>query len=115
MAVTCLLWMVVAWMTEPEPTAKLVEFYRRARPLGWWGPIAREAGIPPAGWNPILRGLGIAALGAIMVGAGIIALSSAYVSRWGVVLCALLMGSVAGLAFRRCFVPFVKEFDVPQE
>ena len=28
---------------RPDPEA-LVEFYRRVRPIGWWGPVARIAG-----------------------------------------------------------------------
>lgn len=31
-------------LTRPEPEAQLVAFYRRVRPFGWWGPVARAAG-----------------------------------------------------------------------
>lgn len=34
----------VSLATGPEPREVLVAFYRRARPPGWWGPVAREAG-----------------------------------------------------------------------
>ncbi|MCC7010316.1 MAG: hypothetical protein IT184_16025 [Acidobacteria bacterium] len=107
MASTCVLWIAVALLTEPEPEAQLVEFYRRARPLGSWGPIAKKAGIAPLGWAPIARGLGIAALGATMVGAAIIALSTAYVGRWPIVAIAAAVSLVTGLAFKRTFGSFV--------
>jgi len=42
--ITGVLSMVAAFTTRPEPTEHLVEFYRRVRPPGWWGPIARAAG-----------------------------------------------------------------------
>jgi Na+/proline symporter len=113
MAATFLLWVVVALVTRPEPEEKLVEFYRRARPMGAWGPIARRAGVAPVGWAPVARGLGIAGLGAVMVGAAVVALSSAYVARWDTVVVALALSFVAGAGFRRWFMPFVKEFDGP--
>jgi solute:Na+ symporter, SSS family len=115
MAATCLLWIVVARFTEPEPRAKLLEFYRRARPMGWWGPIALEAGLAPVGPKPIARGMGIAFLGAVMVGGGIIALSCAYVARWSVAASAAFVGAAAGIAFRKSFDVFVREFDRPPE
>jgi Na+/proline symporter len=38
---TAVIWLTVMWLTPPEPTAQLCEFYRRVRPYGWWGPIAK--------------------------------------------------------------------------
>ncbi|RIL06365.1 MAG: sodium transporter, partial [Proteobacteria bacterium] len=34
--------------TGPEPLDRLVAFYRRVRPPGFWGPVARAAGADPA-------------------------------------------------------------------
>jgi len=43
-AVTTSVWMVVTFLSEPEPKEKLLSFYRRVRPNAtMWGPIAREA------------------------------------------------------------------------
>jgi Na+/proline symporter len=43
-AVTTAVWLTVTFMTPPEPTAKLLSFYRRVRPsVGGWGPIAKLA------------------------------------------------------------------------
>ena len=43
---------------RPDP-ANLVEFYRRVRPLGWWGPVQRLAGVSqsPGELAPIAAGL----------------------------------------------------------
>jgi Na+/proline symporter len=113
MAGTCVLWIIVALSTAPEPDDTLVEFYRRARPMGAWGPIANKAGLPVAGWTPVFHGLGIATLGAVMIGGSIIALSLAFVARWGQAGVAVAFSVVAGMLFRRLFIPFVREFDGP--
>jgi solute:Na+ symporter, SSS family len=103
MAETCLLWFLVARYTAPEPMEKLVEFYRRADPMGWWGPVAREAGIPQRGALPIIHGVGIAAVGATMVGSAVVALSCAYVARWTPASIALILSAAAALVFHRSF------------
>jgi SSS family solute:Na+ symporter len=113
MASTCVLWVTVALLTPPDPEPRLIEFFRRARPLGSWEPIARKAGIPAEGWAPIWRGLGIAVLGAVMVGAGIVGLSTGYVGRWGVAVPAAALSVGCGLAFWRLFGPFVARYDTP--
>jgi SSS family solute:Na+ symporter len=107
MGATTLLWLTVAWLTPPEPEEKLIEFYLRARPMGWWGPIARKAGVAAAGPSPIARGMAIAVCGAAAVGAGVIALSTAFVARWDVAAGAGLVALVAGVVFARTFIPFV--------
>ena len=111
MAATTILWIAVARFSEPEPEAVLVEFYRRARPMGAWGPIPAKAGLEPVGWLPVIQGLGIAALGAIMVGAVTIAASCAYVGRGGVAAAALGVGAGAGVLFKRQFRPFIDRLD----
>ena len=74
-------WVIVTFVTAPEPDSHLVAFYRRVRPGGpGWGPIARKAGGPPAeaigglvvdwvaGWilvYAVLFGIGSAVLGSI--------------------------------------------------
>ena len=113
MTATTVLWIAVARLTEPESEERLLEFYRRARPLGAWGPIARKAGLAPAGWRPILDGLGVALTGAVMVGAAIVALSCAYVARWNVAATALLVSVAAGVGFKKWFRPFVNRLDRP--
>ena len=42
---TTLAWLLVTWLTPPEPRDKLVAFYRRVRPGGpGWKPIKAAAG-----------------------------------------------------------------------
>jgi Na+/proline symporter len=112
MAATTALWIAVACFSEPEPEALLIEFYRRARPMGSWGPIARKAGMEPAGWGPIARGLGLAAAGATMVGAAVVALSCAFVGRWNVTGISVLVSAGAAVGFKHWFRPFIESLDV---
>ena len=41
--VTLVSWLVVTWRTRPADPERLAAFYRRVRPGGWWGPVARQA------------------------------------------------------------------------
>jgi len=44
-------WLLVTWLTAPEPAATLQSFYRRIRPAGpGWGPVAAQTpGVRPDG------------------------------------------------------------------
>jgi len=37
------LWLAATFLTPPTEAEHLQRFYRRVRPSGWWGPVAREA------------------------------------------------------------------------
>lgn len=112
---TCALWIVVALLTKPDPEHRLIEFYKQTRPLGWWGPIAAKAGVEQRGWPPIVAGLGIAFVGAVMVGAGTIAFSSAYVAAWSNVTIFGGLCLVAGLLFKRTFGRFMRRIHALDE
>jgi SSS family solute:Na+ symporter len=102
-AMTCLLWILVALTTEPEPEETLLSFYKEAQPMGWWGPIAEKAGGRATGWAPIGRGLGTALLGAVAIGSGVIALTGLYVGRTEVALAGSGIALVLGLTFRHIY------------
>jgi Na+/proline symporter len=54
--------------TAPEPRERLQAFYRRARPPGFWGPIAADAGGDPRrDARRLARGLGAVASAALCV------------------------------------------------
>jgi SSS family solute:Na+ symporter len=38
------IWVGVTLLTAPTPMPRLVEFYRKVRPPGWWGPVRAELG-----------------------------------------------------------------------
>ncbi len=106
---TCVLWIAVSLLTKPDPEEKLVEFYKRARPMGWWGPIARKAGMEPAGSRPIFAGLGIAVAGAVTVAAGTIGFSCLYVARWNAAAVAAVVAIAAGFVFKTTYSRYMRQ------
>jgi solute:Na+ symporter, SSS family len=111
MGIATLLWIVVTLTTAPERNELLVTFYRRARPLGCWGPVARLAGQTQSATKlrfPIAAGLGIAFAGAIAVMAYITGISQLYVGRYNT---GLLLFSVLALAGTLFLVAFPRYID----
>jgi len=115
MGMTFVLWVLVALLTRPEPEERLVAFYKRARPMGFWGPIARKAGLEERSAALIPQGLFIALAGAMMVAAGTIAFSSAYVGRWRSVLIFGMITLGAGLMFLQTHRRYMKRVDADKE
>ncbi len=104
MAFTLVLWVGVALTTEPEPEKKLIDFYKKAKPMGWWGKIPLKAGVvKPAKPTKVIYGLLIALLGAIAISAATISFNSLYIARWQVAGYAALIFSVAGILFSMLF------------
>ena len=111
-AITCLLWICVALLTEPEPEEKLISFYRQARPMGWWGPIADKAGVQASsGFGPIAKGLAIATVGATAVGCAIIAITGLYIGRSEVMIWGSGAALILGLLFRSNYVSYMKSVN----
>jgi len=44
---TTVTWIVVTYLTKPEPQQHLITFYNKVRPEGAWGPVAAASGIIP--------------------------------------------------------------------
>jgi SSS family solute:Na+ symporter len=114
-AMTFVLWVLVALLTKPDPEEKLIEFYKRARPMGWWGPIARKAGIQPRSALYIPSGLAIAIFGAVMIAAGTIAFSSAYVGDWWSVAVFLGICLATGVIFKLTHARFMGLLHADEE
>jgi solute:Na+ symporter, SSS family len=68
---------VVSWLTGPEEMARLSTFYQKARPPGFWGPVAREAGVDPtADHRRLGRGFLAVVLAAFSIFCGLTAIGS---------------------------------------
>lgn len=82
--ISTVLWAIVTLVTAPERRELLVDFYKRARPLGWWRPIQELAGTPKSSGLrfPIAYGSLLALVGAAAVMAFITGLSQLYVGRY---------------------------------
>jgi SSS family solute:Na+ symporter len=70
-----------ALLTPAEPGEQLCTFYRRARPPGFWGPVAAECGEDPRnGVVRLGRGLGATACAAASIFSTLVALGTLLVS-----------------------------------
>jgi len=75
-------WVTVTYLTNPEPTDTLLNFYNRVRPWGFWGPVREMNPVvksPP--FVPVLINwvLGVSFLFFAMVGVGKLLLGSPFV------------------------------------
>ncbi|HZW37916.1 MAG TPA: sodium:solute symporter family protein [Ignavibacteriaceae bacterium] len=72
--VTSAVWLIVTFLTQPEPKEKLLSFYERVRPNpAMWGPIAKLSKIKPSKdgiFNLFNWLLGVAMIYAILFGTG---------------------------------------------
>lgn len=101
-------WMSVALLTPPEDMELLKAFYRRARPMGAWGPVRAAiladdpTALPPAR-AMLVPGLGVATLGVVWISSLFVAVSVAYVGHWAQagLLAALCVAS--GVGFKAAF------------
>lgn len=112
-ALTFVSWVLVALLTKPEPKEKLIEFYKMARPLGWWGPIEQEvSGQKNLGnGNLILKGFGISIIGMIMISSGVISLSLFYIANWKIATLFLIICAVLGIVFKRIYGRYMNLLD----
>ena len=60
-----ILWILVTLATKPDDMELLKAFYRRARPLGFWGPVRKACGgdVFPELRRPLAKGFSLAARG----------------------------------------------------
>ena len=80
-------WLLVTWLTPPSSDEKLDAFYRRVRPPGYWGPVARRC--------RELRPEGLALTTVIAWLAGVVALCSGMFAIGKLVLLEAVQGAVA--------------------
>ncbi|HUT23060.1 MAG TPA: hypothetical protein VM492_01820 [Sumerlaeia bacterium] len=112
---TTVLWLIVSLATKPDPEEKLIEFYKRARPMGWWGPIAEKAGKEDTrGLWPILVGFGVAVLGLVMIASGILAIHGLYLGQTRTVVATAIVALTSGYAFKRAYAAYMRRLGVPE-
>ena len=102
-AITCLLWIVVALLIQARTRGKAAEFLQGSSTHGLVGPHRRK------GRHALYRRRthrsrpGNGPPGAVAVGGGIVGLSGLYVGRWEVALTGGLLALVLGLWFKRTY------------
>ena len=104
MALTTILWIAVALLTKPDPDRMLKEFYDKVRPLGFWKPYqsAKKSSLFPVhNIKPILRGLGVAALGFVAVCLLIQGLTSLWFAQYAACITELIISVMLFIIFKR--------------
>jgi Na+/proline symporter len=77
-------WIAVTYATPPTSMDRLVEFYRRVRPPGWWGPVREAIGQPPrARTEGLRRGLALWVLGTTFIYTAMFAVGKLLLLEWG--------------------------------
>jgi SSS family solute:Na+ symporter len=145
MGLTTALWVAVALLTKPDPERVLDEFYRRARPLGSWGPVrarvaaadaarpsaeqgdsdggpagwpepsSRGGGIMNTGWRPVAIGFAIAGLGAGATALYIVGMSWLYIGHSSSGALALAGALLGAFAFKRSLGPYLDALEAPPD
>lgn len=115
---TTIVWFTVALVTAPESEATLCNFYRRARPLGLWGPIRNtilaEEGTKTPLPRLLLFGTLIGILGAAWIAAAVLGLSQLAVGRFSNALVLGLISAVGAFLFLPLFRWHVKRMEDSQ-
>ncbi|MFA5264778.1 MAG: hypothetical protein WC378_13225 [Opitutaceae bacterium] len=109
-ALTTVLWTVVTLLTPPQDEKILMDFYRRAQPLGFWGPIREKLGIKETRQDKTLiaTGFGLAVLGTVWIGAVVLGLSNLFVGLYWKMLGFGAVAAVGGWFFFRAFQRFME-------
>jgi len=108
MGATTLLWVTVALLTPPDPEEDLVAFYREARPIGLWGPIASKVdGVDEQRWSRVFKGLGIAIVGFLALCSATLVLYALYLGYGWLALVAFIVAVCAGFIFFNTYKRFI--------
>lgn len=124
MIVSTLIWVTVALLTKPTDMKTLKEFYIKAQPPGFWGPVRKSIFETPdqkglINPNPskylISGGLGVALVGAIWTGLAVLGVSQLFVGEYvlGIILVILAIG--LGLWFRKLFGWHLNRMDIADD
>ena len=112
MGATTLLWVSVALLTKPDDEETLVAFYKEARPIGFWGPIARKANLQhEQKGKSILSGLGIAIAGLIALCSLTIVLYALYLGQLSLAFFAALVAAFSGTLFFFTYQRFISTLE----
>ncbi|NIA13532.1 MAG: hypothetical protein GWP08_05580 [Nitrospiraceae bacterium] len=108
-------WLVVTFVTKPEPEDKLVGFYRKVRPYGFWRPIrALCPDVTPA--DSFLHDAGMWLLGLTFLFSSVFATGCLFLAIWKWSALLLVVAAVTGYALLKIIntlYPDEMDSDVP--
>lgn len=78
-----IVWVTATYATPATSMERLVDFYRRVRPPGWWGPVREAAGeAPRARTEGLRRGLALWALGVAFIYSALFGSGKLLLGEW---------------------------------
>lgn len=119
--ISTVLWIIVTLLTAPEGNQRLIDFYRRTRPLGSWKPIRRqaEAAEPQPmvrhGWKAVYQGILLALVGAAAVMAYIVGISRMFVGQYAKGAATLVFMPCLAVVFWLKFEPYISSLLSAEE
>lgn len=77
-----IVWVGVTFLTPPVAMEKLIDFYRRVRPPGWWGPVRAVAGDVTPSTGGLRHGVKMWALSVVFVYAALFGSGKLLLLEW---------------------------------
>lgn len=111
MALTTVLWVLVAIFTKPEPDKLLKAFYERAKPLGLWSRIATTSDHKKRDLVPIFNGMGIAIIGFTATCCLILGLTDLWFARYQGGITLLITSIIAFIAFKILLTKYLNKLS----
>ena len=95
-------WVSVTFLTPAVDMERLVEFYTRVRPPGWWGPVRRAANVTRPEVGRLREGLALWALGVVFIYTAMFGIGKLVLLdlAWGLFFAALAVATGWALARR---------------
>ncbi|MBN2279345.1 MAG: hypothetical protein JXQ65_02070 [Candidatus Marinimicrobia bacterium] len=110
-AITTILWVLVALVTAPEKEEVLIKFYQEAKPLGFWKPIADKAGNIPQNTGLILQGFGLAFLGMLPISLASISIAHCYIGKGKISYILLFFIILLLIFFKNCYRKYIDKLE----
>ena len=100
--ITTMVWLVVTYLTGPEPKEKLISFYKHVRPDGGgWKPVAKMAGIPASETGSLGPHLLNWVLGCILIYSSLFGIGKLIFKDWLVAAICLAVAALSAVAISR--------------
>jgi solute:Na+ symporter, SSS family len=119
MVVTTVIWILVTLLTKPEDMEVLKKFYRRAHPMGHWGPvreaIRKEDGLevlPGEKKYLIAGGFAAVLFGFAWVALAVLSLSELFIGKYATASGYAIASIIFALCFKRVFGWHIARLDV---
>ena len=115
MVITTVIWVIITLFTKPIDMEILKDFYRKAKPLGCWGPVKKaveeEDGIKEHPKHLILGGVLVSFLGAAWIALAVLSISVIFVGRYGEAILYASLSLMLAMIFKKLFKHHIERIE----